>query len=142
MFPKPYLPSLIITLLILVSYSLGFSHTADITRLAQISAIRFELDHQSSQVEQLDSATVTVVISLPIVEHSDATPTPIPNEIYPAPGTAFASTPGTPTPTPIPEQTGAFNLPIILGALGIMLVIILAWFFIGFLPSRNKGSTP
>lgn len=46
--------------------------------------------------------------------------------------------PGTPTPTPIPIQRGSTNLPIVFGALAIVIVIILAWFFIGFLPNKYK----
>ena len=46
--------------------------------------------------------------------------------------------PGTPTPTPIPIQRGSTNLPIVFGALAIVIVIILAWFFVGFLPKRDK----
>jgi hypothetical protein len=34
---------------------------------------------------------------------------------------------GTPTPTPIPEQTGEFNIPIVLGAGVIILIILFAW---------------
>jgi hypothetical protein len=38
---------------------------------------------------------------------------------------------GTPTPTPIPEQTGEFNIPIVLGVGVIIVVILLAWGLFG-----------
>jgi hypothetical protein len=79
------------------------------------------------------------MFNLPIVEHNVPVSTPIPNEIYPAPGVVIESTPGTPTPTPIPVQSGSDNLPIVIGALAIIIVILFAWFFVGYIPSRNKG---
>ena len=83
-----------------------------------------------------DSPTETIIVNLPIIEHNaQATPEPV--------GGDFAeidaeTDPGTPTPTPIPVQRGSTNLPIVIGALAIILVIILAWFFVGYLPSRNR----
>lgn len=92
-----------------------------------------------SQIEGSTSPTGTLMFNLPIVEHNVPVSTPIPNEIYPAPGAVIESTPGTPTPIPIPVQSGSDNLPIVIGALAIIIVILFAWFFVGYIPSRNKG---
>jgi hypothetical protein len=96
---------------------------------------------QNSPVQQTTSPTGTLIFNLPIVEQNAPTETPIP-EIYPAPGVGLETPSGTPTPTPIPIQTGANNLPIVIGAFAIIFVIVLAWFFIGYLPARNKGEEP
>ena len=93
---------------------------------------------QNSPDLQTNSPTETLVFNLPIVEQNAPTETPIP-ELYPEPGSIVETPPGTATPTPIPIQTGANNLPIVIGALAIIFVILLAWFFIGYLPARNKG---
>lgn len=45
----------------------------------------------------------------------------------------------TPTPTPIPQQGASVNIPIVLGALAIILVVILAWFFVYYLPGRRSS---
>ena len=91
-----------------------------------------------SNAEQSTSPTGTVIFNLPIVEQNAPTSTPIPAEIYPAPEVGTEIPPGTPTPTPIPVQTGAVNLPIVIGALAIIVVILFAWFFVGYLPSKVK----
>jgi hypothetical protein len=82
----------------------------------------------------------TEIITLPLVEQNSGegmmTPvmeiyilqdTPVPEELQ--------STP-TPTPTPLPPQTGTANLPIVIGATLIFLVIILAWLLVGWRPKR------
>ena len=43
------------------------------------------------------------------------------------------------TPTPLPPQTGLTNLPIVLGAAAIVIVIFIAWLLIGLRP-RNRTS--
>lgn len=96
------------------------------------------LDNQNSPALQTNSPTETLIFNLPIVEQNAPTDTPIP-DLYPEPGSVLETPPGTPTPTPIPVQTGANNLPIVIGAFAIISVILLAWFFIGYLPARNKG---
>lgn len=98
-------------------------------------------NQQISPVLQTTSPTGTLIFNLPIVEQNAPTETPIP-EIYPAPGAGIETPIGTPTPTPIPVQTGANNLPIVIGAFAIIFVIVLAWFFIGYLPASNKGEEP
>lgn len=95
-------------------------------------------DIGKSQFEQENSPTGTIIINLPIIEQNVPTSTPVPNNSYPAPDSGTESPPGTPTPTPIPVQTGSANLPIVIGALAIITVILLAWFFVGYLPSRSK----
>jgi len=87
---------------------------------------------------QSNSATQTIVFNLPIIEQNSPTSTPIPVDIYPAPEIEVEITPGTPTPTPIPVQSGSVNFPIVFGALGIIVVTILAWFFVGYLPARKN----
>jgi hypothetical protein len=102
---------------------------------------KLNTNYQLINNTQSNSPTQTIVFNLPIIEQNSPTSTPIPMEIYPAPEIEVDITPGTPTPTPIPVQTGSVNLPIVFGALGIMFVIILAWFFVGYLPGRkNKPS--
>jgi hypothetical protein len=96
------------------------------------------LSNQNSPVLQSNSPTETLIFNLPIVEQNAPTETPIP-ELYPEPGSVLETPPGTPTPTPIPVQTGANNLPIVIGAFAIIFVILLAWFFISYIPARKKG---
>lgn len=80
----------------------------------------------------------TEVITLPLVEHNSGerilTPvvepyvlqeTPLPEEPQPTP---------TITPTPLPPQTGLTNLPIVIGASAIFLIIIFAWLLVGLRP--------
>lgn len=93
----------------------------------------------SRAVKQEVTATGTLVINLPIVEQNAPTSTPTPLGGYPGPNQATPSETFTPTTTPIPVQTGATNLPIVLGAIGIIVVIIIAWLFFGYLPQRSKG---
>jgi hypothetical protein len=53
--------------------------------------------------------------------------------------TAAPTSPGpspTPTSTPLPPQTGATNLPIVIGASAIYLIILLAWLLVGWRPRR------
>lgn len=73
------------------------------------------------------------------------TPTQVPTKVFNLPmvqqeapfpiGTSQISgeqlPPPTPTPTPIPPQTYEDNAPIVFGAMAIVLIIILAWFFVG-----------
>jgi hypothetical protein len=93
---------------------------------------------QSILSNQQAAATVTIIINLPIIEQNAPTTTPVPlNVDSPAESETELNT-GTPTPTPIPAQTGSVNIPIVFGALAIILVIILAWFFVGYLPAKNK----
>lgn len=109
--------------------------------------ISSQIDILHSQVQQesfhTDSPTETIVINLPVIENNNPNSTPIPFENYPPPG-LVTETPvltQTPTQTPIPVQTGTVNLPIVIGAVAIIVVILFAWFFVGFLPSRNIGKT-
>jgi hypothetical protein len=91
-------------------------------------------DHQTTP-------SVINFVNLPIVEQSAPAATLVP-VIYSSGSNELAeedtSTP-TPTPTPIPIQSGSTNFPIVIGALAIIIVIILTWFFVGYLPSRSKG---
>jgi hypothetical protein len=89
---------------------------------------------------QADAPTETVVFNLPVIENNSQNSTPSPLDNYPPPGlvTEIPLITPTPTPTPIPVQTGTVNLPIVIGATAIIVVILFAWFFVGFLPSRIK----
>lgn len=104
--------------------------------------LNYIIDYQQSQAEGTSSATGTLIFNLPIVEQNVPTSTPVPLDNYPAPDSGIELPPGTPTPTPIPVQTGSANVPIVIGALAIITVILLAWFFVGYLPSRIKGQSP
>ena len=90
-------------------------------------------------LEQQASSTGTLVINLPIVEQNAPTSTSTPIGGYPGPIQATPSETFTPTPTPIPIQTGSTNVPIVLGVIGIIFVILIAWLFFGYLPQRSKG---
>jgi hypothetical protein len=90
-------------------------------------------------LEQQASSTGTLVINLPIVEQNAPTSTSTPIGGYPGPIQATPSETFTPTPTPLPVQTGSTNVPIVLGVIGIIFVILIAWLFFGYLPQRSKG---
>jgi len=104
--------------------------------------LNYIIDYHQSQAEGTNSPTGTLIFNLPIVEQNVPTSIPVPLDNYPAPDSGIELPPGTPTPTPIPVQTGSANVPIVIGALAIITVILLAWFFVGYLPSRNKGRSP
>jgi hypothetical protein len=137
---KPLLQfSIILSLVFVISllgYSTIISVDQDLTsprRLDKENNLYLQIFRPNEQV----SPTVTIYINLPIIEQ-DAQTTPEPIATDPEPVTEIEAETGTPTPTPIPVQTGSVNLPIVIGALAIIVVIILAWFFIGFLPNRNR----
>ena len=90
-------------------------------------------------LEQQATSTGTLVINLPIVEQNAPTSTSTPIGGYPGPIQATPSETFTPTPTPLPVQTGSTNVPIVLGVIGIIFVILIAWLFFGYLPQRSKG---
>lgn len=99
-------------------------------------------DIQQSQFFHLNqqvTASITSVVNLPIIEHHALTETPIPPSDLSPPETDIQVETSTPTPTPIPAQTGQVNIPIVFGAFAIILVIILAWFFVGYLPAKRKN---
>ncbi|MCK4726136.1 MAG: hypothetical protein KAT29_10045 [Anaerolineales bacterium] len=128
------LSSWLLTILVFVINYLGFSDASLSWKVE--NTIHYG---QDSLIGQSISPTGTIIFNLPIIEQNVPPSTPVPNENYPAPETGFETVPGTPTPTPIPVQTGSDNVPIVIGAFAIIIVILLAWFFIGYLPSRNKG---
>ena len=131
------LSSWLLTIFVFVINYVGFSNTSLSWKVG--NTIQYSHD---SLTEQSISPTGTIIINLPIIEQNVPTSTPLPNENYPAPESGVETVPGTPTPTPIPIQTGSENIPIVIGAFAIIIVILLAWFFIGYLPSRNKGEPP
>lgn len=93
---------------------------------------------QSSVNGSLATPSTTVIVNLPIIEHNVSQETPAPQEDVQEVVAATALDTLTPTSTPIPQQTGATNLPIVIGALAIMIVVILAWFFVSYLPGRKE----
>jgi len=111
-------------------------------KVEKLPNLNYVIDYQQSQAEGTSSPTGTLIFNLPIVEQNVPTSAPVQLDNYPAPDPGIESPPGTPTPTPIPVQTGSANVPIVIGALAIITVILLAWFFVGYLPSRNKGQSP
>ncbi len=110
-------------------------------KMEQLPNLNYIIDFQQSQAERTSLATGTLIFNLPIVEQNVPTSAPVQLDNYPAPDPGIELPPGTPTPTPIPVQTGSANVPIVIGALAIITVILLAWFFVGYLPSRNKGQS-
>ena len=128
------LSSWLLTILVFVINYFGFSNASFSWKVE--NSIHYG---QDALIGQSNSPTGTIVFNLPIIEQSIPTTTPIPNENYPAPESGVEIVPGTPTPIPIPVQTGSDNVPIVIGAFAIIIVILLAWFFIGYFPSRNKG---
>jgi hypothetical protein len=118
---------------------LSFSSTIGRERFG-MSNERIEIEKkpkiQIFRPNEQNAPTETVFINLPIIEqNAQSTPEPVVDESGEA--NIIETETGTPTATPIPVQTGTTNLPIVIGALAIIIVIILAWFFIGFLPNRN-----
>ena len=133
---KPYLiiPS-ILAFIVVVAYST----TPAVGRALNAGVIILDepIDQrQTIRINQL--VTATIIVNLPIIEQNAPTKTPVPlNDDSQADSETELNT-GTPTYQPISVQTGSVNLPIVIGALAIMLVIILAWFFVGYLPAKNK----
>jgi hypothetical protein len=93
---------------------------------------------QSIPRNQQVTATTTISVNLPIIEQNAPVATLVPLIADSSDESETELNTGTPTPTPIPAQTGSVNIPIVFGALAIILVIILAWFFVGYLPAKNK----
>ncbi|MBE9473266.1 MAG: hypothetical protein IMY85_00125 [Chloroflexi bacterium] len=134
-------PSLIITSILVFIIIVAYSTTPAVGRelKAGVSIPDGSIEQrQSIRINQQVTATITIIINLPIIEQNVPTETPIPLNGDSQAGSETELYTGTPTPTPIPVQTGSVNLPIVIGALAIMLVIILAWFFVGYLPATNK----
>jgi hypothetical protein len=81
----------------------------------------------------------TTFVNLPLIEENsarDPSGTP-PGAVLISEQSQEVTT--TPTPTPIPQQGASVNIPIVLGALAIILVVILAWFFVYYLPGRRSS---
>ena len=131
-----YFPTWFFALSLVLFNSIGWVHE----RIIEISVdnpVESQIrDYDQSQFQQAPSPTGTIVFNLPVIENSIANATPGPSDGYPEPESTLEIPTGTPTPTSIPVQTGSVNVPIVLGALAIITVIILAWFFAGYLPSK------
>lgn len=127
----------LISALLILFNSIGMSGEIIYRQLDKLDLNSYPGENDNSMVYQAASPTSTVIINLPIIENNAPISTPSSPDNYPAPESSPESPPGTPTPTPIPVQTGSANVPIVLGALAIISVILLAWFFVGYLPSRN-----
>ena len=132
-------PSLIIPSILVLIVVVASSTTLAVGRElnAGVSILDESID-QRQTIRFNQQVAATIILNLPIIEQNAPTKTPVPlNDESQADSKTEINT-GTPTPQPIPVQTGSVNLPIVIGALAIMLVIILAWFFVGYLPANNK----
>jgi hypothetical protein len=87
---------------------------------------------------RLVTPSTTSIVNLPIIEQNVAQETPSPESENPEPEIIVVLETFTPTPTPIPQQTGSTNLPIVIGAAAIILVVVLAWFFVSYLPEKKE----
>lgn len=113
--------------------------SASVTPYQFYKSLNRDISAQNSLTSmQAVTATGTMVINLPIIEQNAPTSTPTPIGGYPGPDQATPSETYTPTPTPIPVQTGSTNLPIVIGVIGIIVVILVAWLFFGYLPQRSR----
>ena len=132
-------PSLIIPSILVFIVVVAYSTTPTVGRELNAGvSIPDEPIEQRQTIQINQQVTANVIVNLPIIEQNAPTNTPVPlNSDSQADSETELNT-GTPTPKPIPVQTGSVNLPIVIGALAIMLVIILAWFFVGYLPAKNK----
>ena len=135
----PFTPIWLLSALLIMFNSIGLTGEIIYQNLDKSILIISPAENGISIFHQAASPTGTVVLNLPIIENNAPDSTPLPPDSYPAPESTPESTPGTPTPTLIPVQTGSANVPIVFGALAIISVILLAWFFVGYLPSRNRG---
>jgi len=134
-------PSLIITSFFVFIIIIAYSTTPAVGRelSAGVSVPDEPIEQrQPIRINQQVTATITIIVNLPIIEQNAPTETPVPLNGDSQAGSETELYTGTPTPTPIPVQTGSVNLPIVIGALAIMFVVILAWFFVGYLPAKNK----
>ncbi len=132
-------PSLIIPSILVFIVFVAYSTTPAIGREsnAGVSILDEPIDQrQTIRINQ--QVTATIIVNLPIIEHNAPTTTPVPPNSDSQSDSETELNTGTPTYQPISVQTGSVNLPIVIGALAIMLVIILAWFFVGYLPAKNK----
>jgi hypothetical protein len=76
------------------------------------------------------NSEITIAANFPYVQQNapTATATISPeNPAYLPPLVITEEITGSPTPTPIPIQTGEFNIPILVGAVVIILIILLTW---------------
>ena len=83
----------------------------------------------------------TEIVTLPLVEQNsgNALLTPVVDSVI-LQETALPGSPGpspTPTTTPLPPQTGATNLPIVIGASMIYLILLMAWLLVGWRPRKS-----
>ena len=130
---KPIL--LIISLLLILSGNAFINYSTDGVLSISEENLRsaLKIDRQSLQRSITPAVDLTQVINLPLIEQNAPAATSIPpslEEILISDGSSVTETP-TATATIFPQQTGATNLPITLGALIILGVIVLAWLFFG-----------
>lgn len=132
---RSHLISLYIVLLTIIS-ALGYSPAFAEDQMETWNEDFYEEQSRSSNKQK--SPIEIISFNLPLmVHHAQTTPGPVDGEV--SSEEAVEADLSTPTPTPIPIQRGSVNLPIVIGALAIILVIMLAWFFKSFLPKINRG---
>ena len=126
---------LISSLLLILSGNAFYNYRAD-TALSISQENRRSAGNIESQAlpsSSTPAVDATQVITLPLVEQNSSATTPIPaslEEILLREEHSVTETP-TATATIFPQQTGATNLPITIGATIILGVIILAWLIFG-----------
>ena len=132
-------PSLLIPSILVFIVVVAYSTTPAVGRELNAGvSIPDEPIEQRQTIQINQQVTANVIVNLPIIEQNAPTKTPVPLNSDSQANSETELNTSTPTPNPIPVQTGSVNLPIVIGALAIMLVIILAWFFVGYLPAKNK----
>lgn len=132
-------PSLIIPSILVFIVVVGYLTTPALGRRLNTGvSILDEPIEQRQAIRINQQITATIIVNLPIIEQNAPTKTPAPLDINSQADSETELNTGTPTPEPIPVQTGSVNLLIVIGALAIMLVVIMAWFFVGYLPAKNK----
>jgi len=122
---------LIFSLLLILSGNAYINYRTDgaLSMHAESRRSGVKINRQPQESSSTPVVGLTQVINLPLIEQNAPAATPIPSfveEILISDGSSVTETP-TATATIFPQQTGATNLPITLGALIILGVIVLAW---------------
>jgi hypothetical protein len=133
----PYLALIVLAIFISVSSSTTAPAYKTLFEDADSSTNQSFPEADSFRIQSTPS--ITSVVNLPIIEQNAPPATPTPINGYPVPILVTPINTFTPTVTPIPIQTGSTNVPIVIGALAIIAVVVLAWFFVGYIPRRTKG---
>jgi hypothetical protein len=116
--------------------SMALSDGIEVENYSSGTKLQYDLSFSNGE---LVTPTTTAVVNLPIIEHNVSPDTPTPeNSKSESKNTPTVESP-TPTATPIPEQNGSTNLPIVIGAAAIIVVVVLAWLFVSYIPNRKEN---